>query len=181
MFRRPTVGLLRPSTSRAYTEPRCAKPTSSRASQSTLAPPSTTRTGWPALGKSAPIAARCTPGCRRNSSVLAASTAPVLPAETNRDGGARLAADRGQGLVTHADHFGGIHDLDARAICGAAAPERGFDVRLASDQLDLELGRQLLERLRRALHFHLRGVVTSHRVQRDADHQSSTVTRCSPS
>ena len=48
-----------------------------------LAPPSTTSTGWPALGKSAPIAARWTPGCKRNSSVAAAMTAPVFPAEMN--------------------------------------------------------------------------------------------------
>src|SRR5204862_351694 len=40
-----------------------------------FAPPSTTSTGWPALGNSAPIAARCTPGCRRSRSVAAATTA----------------------------------------------------------------------------------------------------------
>src|SRR2546425_40355 len=79
----PTPGCSRPITSRAYTEPRCAKPTSSRASQSTLAPPSITSTKRPGVGNGAPIAARCTPSCSRNSSVAAAITAPVLPAEMN--------------------------------------------------------------------------------------------------
>src|SRR3989442_893860 len=79
----PTPGCSRPITSRAYTEPRWAKPTSSRASQSTLAPRSATSTKRPGAGNDAPIAARCTPSCSRNSSVAAAITAPVLPAEMN--------------------------------------------------------------------------------------------------
>src|SRR5882672_3344966 len=81
MLSSPTEGVGRPSTSRAYTAPRCAKPTSSRASQSTLAPASSTRTGCVAVGNRAPIAARCTPAWSRSSSVLAAITAPVFPAE----------------------------------------------------------------------------------------------------
>src|SRR2546421_27145 len=80
---RPTPGRAWSSTSRTYTDPRCAKPTSSRASQSTLAPPSSTRTGCTAVGNSAPIAARCTPSCSRSIRVAAAITAPVLPAEMN--------------------------------------------------------------------------------------------------
>ncbi len=82
-FSSPTPGLGRPITSRAYTEPRWANPTSSRASQSTFAPPSMTSTGWPAVGNAVPIAARATPSCTRNSSVAAAMTAPVFPAEMN--------------------------------------------------------------------------------------------------
>src|SRR5437588_2118609 len=73
----------RSNTARTYTEPRCAKPTSSRASQSTLAPPSSTRTGCTAVGNRAPMAARWTPSCSRSSRVAAAITAPVLPAEMN--------------------------------------------------------------------------------------------------
>src|SRR2546427_6074509 len=80
-FNSPTPGVARPITSLAYTEPRCAKPTSSRASQSTLAPPSMTSTGWPAVGNGVPIAARATPSCTRSSSVAAAMTAPVFPAD----------------------------------------------------------------------------------------------------
>jgi len=48
--------------------------------------------------------------------------------------------------------------------------QRRLDVRLATHELDLEFRRQLLQCLRRAFHFHLWGVVTTHRVQRDADH-----------
>src|SRR5438034_576669 len=77
-FNSPTPGLGRPITSRAYTEPRWANPTSSRASQSTLAPPSMTSTGRPAVGNCVPMAARATPSCTRSSSVAAAMTAPVL-------------------------------------------------------------------------------------------------------
>src|SRR6266550_2461164 len=82
-FNNPTPGLGRPITSRAYTEPKWAKPTSSRASQSTFAPPSMTSTGRPAVGNAVPMAARATPSCTRNSRVAAAMTAPVLPAEMN--------------------------------------------------------------------------------------------------
>src|SRR6266853_411822 len=83
MLRSPTLASGRPNTSRAYTEPRCANPTSSLGSQSTLAPASSTSTGCLAVGNRAPMAGRCTPACRRSSRVAAAITAPVLPAEMN--------------------------------------------------------------------------------------------------
>src|SRR3989442_16008089 len=97
MFSRPTVGLLRPSTPRASTEPRCAKPTSSRASQSTLAPPSTTSTGSPALGNSA--------------------GEPVLVV----DGGANVDCDARE-LVGFA-HLGSV---DARGVLGRNNPTVGL-------------------------------------------------------
>src|SRR5256885_1671042 len=78
-LRRPTPGVGRPITSRAYTEPRWPKPTSSRASQSTLAPPSRTSTDFPAVGNAAPMAARCTPGCNRTIRV-----APPIAAGATR-------------------------------------------------------------------------------------------------
>src|SRR5256712_9219224 len=93
-LRRPTPGVGRPITSRAYTEPRWAKPTSSRASQSTLAPPSRTSTDFPAVGNGAPMAARCTPGCNRSIRVAAAITAPVLPAEMNASDSSRFCRPR---------------------------------------------------------------------------------------
>src|SRR6184192_732804 len=168
---RPTPGRAWSSTSRTYTDPRCAKPTSSRASQSTLAPPSSTRTGCTAVGNSAPIAARCTPSCSRSIRVAAAITAPVLPAEMNAsrpllleadpdgDGGAGLALDGGQGLLAHAHHLGCLDDLEAVAVDGAVRLERGLDVAGPPHELDPERGGEFAQGLDRALDLHSRRVV----------------------
>ena len=103
-----------------------------------------------------------------------------LKTQTHGDRRSRLAADRREGLVPHADDFGRLDDLNPAAVDGGNPPQRRLDVRRPPDELHLEVRRNLPERLCRPLHLDLRGVVTTHRIQCDADHQSSTVTRCTP-
>ena len=62
--------------------PEDAKPTSSLADASMLAPPSRTRTGSPPVGNRVATVARSTPSWRPRRTVEAARIAPVLPAET---------------------------------------------------------------------------------------------------
>src|SRR5881409_3653631 len=183
-FNSPTPGVARPITSLAYTEPRCAKPTSSRASQSTLAPPSMTSTGWPAVGNGVPIAARYAlmhsqqqrrgghdgagvPG--RDEGV---GLALLLEPEPDPDGGTRLALDRGERLLAHPHDLRGLDEVEPGAVDVAVRLECGLDVRRAADQLDAEGGRQLPQRLYRPFDHDARGVVAAHRIQRDADHVS---------
>jgi hypothetical protein len=107
--------------------------------------------------------------------VLAAITAPVFPAEMKA-----FDFPFGERFIAHPDDLGCVDDFDAGAIHASHARKRGFDVGLAPHQLNVELRRELFQRLSGAFHLHMRGVICTHRVQRDADHQSSTVTRCSP-
>ena len=93
-FSSPTRGLGRVRMSRMYTVPRCAKPTSSRAEHSTLAPASSMSTGPSMVGSRVPTVARSTPSKRPSRTVEAASSAPVFPAEMNASDSRRACSSR---------------------------------------------------------------------------------------
>src|SRR5207302_1027375 len=106
---RPTPGCGRSSTSRTYTDPRCAKPTSSRASQSTLAPPSSTSTGCTAVGNSAPIAVDGALRLERGLDVAGP------PHELDPEGGGKLAQRLHRALDFHARRVVPAHGIQRDA------------------------------------------------------------------
>ena len=140
------------------------------------------------MGNGVATVARSTPGWMPSRTVEAASTAPVLPAETNASEAPAFwrpsptttlelgfLRDRGEGLFAHADHFGGGHDLEAAPVDGGMTAQLGLDHVHLAHQLHQDV-RQQRERRDRTLDLSLRGVISAHRVQRHANHVQSPLT-----
>ena len=96
--------------------------------------------------------------------------APRLQVEPDHQRRLRLAADRGQRLVTHADDVARGDDVHAGAVEVRMELEFRFDDVGLADELNPERGRKIAESQAETFDLDPGSVVAPHRIQRDPDH-----------